>query len=250
MAEPPLLEVKDLRKSFGALAASDGLSFKVAQGTVHGLIGPNGAGKTTAISQIFGETKPDGGQILFDGRDITRWATTRRVRSGLQRSYQITSVFDAFTVIDNVSLAVQAASRSNTPFWSPARLDRRLTEPAQALVARLGLADFADREARELSHGQRRQLELAIVLAGAPRLLLLDEPMAGLGPTETEAMTAILRDVAKGVTILLVEHDMDVVFALAERITVLAKGRALADGSPEEIRADPAVREAYLGDHA
>jgi len=252
-ANPTLcLEVRGLTKRFGALAASDDLSFQVQDGHIHALIGPNGAGKTTAMAQIFGEVKPDAGQVLFGGVDITHWPTPKRAQAALQRSYQITSVFPELTVLDNVALAVQAKSGRSYRFWSNARQDTDLREPAMAALDRVGLGatDLASRSVTELSHGQKRQLELAMVLATQPRLMLLDEPMAGLGPAETQQMSAILADLRGGVTILLVEHDMDVVFGIADLVTVLVKGRALATGTPDEIRANADVRAAYLGDAA
>jgi branched-chain amino acid transport system ATP-binding protein len=243
-----LLETSDLVKRFGGITATDRLSLAVAEGELHAVIGPNGAGKTTLIAQLAGELTPDQGRIRFAGADVTRLPTPERARSGLARSFQITSICRAFSALDNVALAVQARSGHSFRFWRPARRDERIRAPARALLDRLGLAARADAPAVTLSHGEQRQLELAIALAIMPRLLLLDEPMAGLGPEESARMVALLRELKRDHTILLVEHDMDAVFALADRISVLVYGRCIATGTPAEIRADRAVREAYLGD--
>ena len=245
---PPLLSTDSLVKRFGGLAATDGLSLSVAEGELHALIGPNGAGKTTLIGQLSGELTPDSGSILFDGRDVTRLPVHKRARRGLARSFQITSIFPSFTALDNVSLAVQAHAGHSFRFWRDAARDRRLTDPARAVLERVGLGARADTRADALAHGEKRQLELAMALATGPRLLLLDEPMAGMGPEDSARMVELLQELKGGVTILLVEHDMDAVFALADRITVLVRGKDLASGTPAEIRTDPAVREAYLGD--
>ena len=245
---PPLLSTDSLVKRFGGLAATDGLSLSVAEGELHALIGPNGAGKTTLIGQLSGELTPDSGSILFDGRDVTRLPVHKRARRGLARSFQITSIFPSFTALDNVALAVQAHAGHSFRFWRDAARDRRLTDPARAVLERVGLGARADTCADALAHGEKRQLELAMALATGPRLLLLDEPMAGMGPEDSARMVELLQELKGGVTILLVEHDMDAVFALADRITVLVRGKDLASGTPAEIRNDPAVREAYLGD--
>lgn len=246
MAEP-LLIARGLTKRFGALAATDALSLEVESATIHALIGPNGAGKSTTVAQLSGELKPDAGAIQFAGHDITAWPAWRRALAGLHRSYQITSLFPAFTAEDNVALAVQAAAGHSFRFFAPARRDRALRDPARALLAQVGL-ERPEAPVAELSHGERRQVELAMVLAGAPRMLLLDEPMAGMGQAESRRLTEILRGLKGRLTILLVEHDMDIVFALADRITVLDKGQAIATGAPHEIRESRAVRAAYLGD--
>ena len=243
-----LLETSDLVKRFGGITATDRLSLAVAEGELHAVIGPNGAGKTTLIAQLAGELTPDQGRICFAGADVTRLPMPERARSGLARSFQITSICRAFSALDNVALAVQARSGHSFRFWRPARRDERIRAPARALLDRLGLAARADIPAATLSHGEQRQLELAIALGTRPRLLLLDEPMAGLGPEESARMVALLRELKREHTILLVEHDMDAVFALADRISVLVYGRCIATGTPAEIRADRAVREAYLGD--
>ena len=247
MPEAPLLVAEGLRKRFGAVAAADGFSLSVAAGEIHALIGPNGAGKTTAIGQLSGEIAPDAGRVVFDGHDVTRLSIGAHVRLGLSRSYQITTVFQDFTAEDNVAVGVQAYASHQFRFWRPARRDATLREPAQRILERVGLSARADMRAADLAHGEKRQLELAMALSVSPRMVLLDEPMAGLGPTETAAMVGLLRRLREEVTILLVEHDMDVVFALADRVSVVVYGRTIATGTPEQIRADRDVREAYLG---
>ena len=243
----PLLVVTDLVKRFGGLAATDGLSLDVTTGETHALIGPNGAGKTTLIAQLQGELSPDEGTIFFKGQEITHAPAHARAKLGMARSFQITSVFPEFTVLQNVALAVQAREGHGFRFWSQASRDPRLLEPARVALDTIGLIHRAGREARDLSHGERRQLELAMALAMRPSLLLLDEPMAGMGRQEGLRMTRILESLKGAYSILLVEHDMDAVFALADRCSVLVAGRAIATGAPDEIRNDPAVRDAYLG---
>ncbi|PWC30278.1 ABC transporter ATP-binding protein [Teichococcus aestuarii] len=243
----PLLLVEGLHKRFGGLRATDDLSLAVRMGELHALIGPNGAGKSTAIGQITGEIRPDAGRILFAGRDITRLPPARRVRRGLSRTFQIVQLLDEATTLENVALAVQAQQGHSFRFWRDARRDERLRQPARLLLLQAGVEPALwERPAGDLSAGARKQLELALALAAAPRLLLLDEPMAGLGPSESRAMTETLRGLKGRMAILLVEHDMEAVFALADRVSVLVDGRCLASGPPEEIRADPAVRAAYL----
>jgi branched-chain amino acid transport system ATP-binding protein len=247
MAEA-LLDIRGLYKSFGGVTATDNVSLDIQQGELHAVIGPNGAGKTTLIAQLSGELQPDAGEVLLDGRDITSVPTHRRSHFGMARSFQITSVFMNMSVIDNVSLAVQAHDGTSFQFWQPAASERRLREPAMEILARVGLAGRAGTPAAAMSHGERRQLELAMALATKPRFLLLDEPMAGMGVEESAAMVEILKGLKGDKTILLVEHDMDAVFALADRITVLVYGRVIATGKPEEIRSNKAVRDAYLGE--
>jgi branched-chain amino acid transport system ATP-binding protein len=244
-----ILEAIGLTKCFGAVTASDGLNLAVRHGVIHALIGPNGAGKSTAVAQLSGEMAPDAGRIRFEGRDVTDWPTHRRARAGLQRSYQITSVFPAFTALDNVALAIQAQRPHSFRFWTDARLDDSLRAPALAVLERVGLGERAAVKVTDLAHGEQRQLEIAMVLATGPTVLLLDEPMAGMGRAESRRMMEILKPLKGEVTILLIEHDMDVVFALADVVTVLVKGRAVATGTPDDIRADVAVRRAYLGDY-
>lgn len=246
----PHLAVQGLCKRFGALAAVDGLELSIARGTLHALIGPNGAGKSTALALIAGEQSADGGSIRFEGRDLTHLPVGKRARLGLQRSYQITSIFPDFTVLQNVAIAVQARQGRHFTLVRKAGGDRSLTDPALAVLTELGLAEQAGRPARDLAHGAQRQLELAMALAAGPSLLLLDEPMAGMSALETRSMAAILDGLRGRVTVLLVEHDMDVVFALSDQVSVMVKGRLLASGPPVAIRADPAVRAAYLGGDA
>jgi branched-chain amino acid transport system ATP-binding protein len=214
---------------------------------LHAIIGPNGAGKTTLIGELTGEIRPDSGRIRFDGVDITALPVWRRSMLGLARSFQITSLFLDFTALDNVALAVQAHSGHSFRFWRDARSEPELREPARAALDRVGLAGRADVLVANLSHGEHRQLEIAMALATRPRLLLLDEPMAGMGPEESARMVGLLRQLKRELTILLIEHDMEAVFALADRITVLVYGRVLATGTPAAIRADEEVRRAYLG---
>jgi len=243
----PLLQVRDLTKRFGGVLACDCICLEVPAGELHAIIGPNGAGKSTLISQLAGEINPDAGRISFDGRDITRIPSHRRSALGLARSFQITSLFLDFTVLDNVALAVQAHAGHSFRFWRPARSDVKLRGPALAALARVGLESRAHVVCANLSHGEHRQLEIALALATAPRMFLLDEPMAGLGPDESARMIALLRELKREQTILLIEHDMDAVFRLADRITVLVDGRVIASGKPDAIRSDEAVRHAYLG---
>jgi branched-chain amino acid transport system ATP-binding protein len=243
-----LLEVESLVKRFGGVVASDRISLALTQGELHAIIGPNGAGKTTLIGQLTGEIAPDAGSVRFDGRDITAVPVYRRSAIGLARSFQITSLFMDFTALDNVALAVQAHAGHSFRFWRDARRDRALREPALAALAEVGLAERSHMTVADLSHGERRQLEIAMALATKPRMLLLDEPMAGMGPEESARLIEILRRLKGGMTILLIEHDMDAVFALADRISVLVYGRIIASGDPGAIRADPAVRQAYLGE--
>jgi branched-chain amino acid transport system ATP-binding protein len=244
----PLLKVDNLAKHFGGIVATDDLSLAVAPGELHAIIGPNGAGKTTLISQLSGQLTPDSGRIRFADTDITALPMYKRSALGLARSFQITSLFLDLSVLDNVALAVQAHAGHSFHFWRNARLDSELRQPALAALERAGLGARADRPASLLSHGEHRQLELAMALAGSPRMLLLDEPMAGLGPEESARMVGMLRVLKGELTILLVEHDMEAVFALADRITVLVYGRVIASGTPADIRANAAVRDAYLGE--
>ncbi|MBV9348897.1 MAG: ABC transporter ATP-binding protein [Pseudolabrys sp.] len=243
-----LLQVAGLSKRFGGIVASDAIDLDVVPGELHAVIGPNGAGKTTLIAQLTGQLHADSGTIRFAESDITKMPMHERSLIGLARSFQITSLFLDLTVLENVLLAVQAHAGHSFRFWSDARSDAALREPAMAALARVGLADRALQRASALSHGEHRQIELAMALAGKPRMLLLDEPMAGMGPDESARMVAMLRELKGGLTILLVEHDMEAVFALADRITVLVYGRVIASGRPEEIRANAEVRRAYLGE--
>jgi branched-chain amino acid transport system ATP-binding protein len=243
-----LLEIEGLSKRFGGVVASDAIALAVPQGELHAIIGPNGAGKTTLIGQLAGEIVPDAGRIGFAGRDITGLPIFRRSQLGLARSFQITSLFLDFTAIENAALAVQAHAGHSFRFWRDARSQPELRTPARAALARVGLAGRADVIVSKLSHGEHRQLEIAIALATTPRMLLLDEPMAGMGLDESARMVKTLRELKRELTILLIEHDMEAVFALADRITVLVYGRIIASGTPEAIRANAEVRQAYLGE--
>jgi len=243
-----LLTIEGLTKRFGGVVASDRITLDVLPGELHAIIGPNGAGKTTLVGQLAGEIAPNFGRVHFAGRDITALPTFRRSALGLARSFQITSLFLDFTAHDNVALAAQAHAGHSFRFWRDARGEPELREPARAALARVGLGARADVIVSRMSHGEHRQLEIAMALATRPRMLLLDEPMAGLGPEESARMVALLRELKQELTVLLIEHDMEAVFALADRITVLVYGRIIASGSPNAIRADAEVRKAYLGD--
>jgi branched-chain amino acid transport system ATP-binding protein len=245
---PDLLQVESLAKRFGGIVATDDLSIAIPEGQLHAVIGPNGAGKTTLIAQLSGQLTPDSGRVQFAGNDITALPMPARSALGLARSFQITSLFLDLSVLDNVALAVQAHVGHSFHFWRDAREQPELRDPARAALARVGLKARENLLASALSHGEHRQLELAMALASKPRMLLLDEPMAGLGPEESARMVTMLRELKKELTILLVEHDMEAVFALADRITVLVYGRVIASGRPEEIRNNPQVRDAYLGE--
>jgi branched-chain amino acid transport system ATP-binding protein len=244
----PLLRVDNLVRRFGGIVATDHVCLDVAKGEIHAIIGPNGAGKTTLISQLTGHLAPHGGSVYLAGRDITTMPAYRRCALGLARSFQITSLLPDFTAADNVALAAQAHDGSSFRFFGNARKERRLREAAQTALARVGIGHRADVLVARLSHGEQRQLELAVALATRPQLLLLDEPMAGLGVTESAAMVKLLAELRREVSIVLVEHDMAAVFALADRISVLVYGRIIASGMPDAIRANDEVRRAYLGD--
>ncbi len=243
-----LLQIQGLSKHFGGVVASDDIMLDVAAGELHAVIGPNGAGKTTLIGQLTGEIAPQKGRIRFAGVDITDMPAWQRSMLGLARSFQITSLFPEFSVLDNVALAVQAHAGHSFRFWRDARSEPELREPARAALARVGMAGKADSIVSRLSHGEHRQIEIAMALATTPRMLLLDEPMAGLGPEESARMLALLRELKRQYTIVLIEHDMEAVFVLADRISVLVYGRVIATGAPEMIRANAQVRQAYLGE--
>lgn len=248
MTENIKLEIRDLRKSFGAVHATRLVNLQVRKGELHALIGPNGAGKTTLLSQISGEIRPDAGQILLDGQDITRLPAKRRAAAGLARSFQISQLYLDFTAETNVAMAIQAHSPHRYNLWRNAWRDPRLREPAHAELERVGLAHRAHVRVGDLAHGEKRQLELAMALALQAPVLLLDEPMAGLGIDESQRMTSLLQQLKGQYAILLVEHDMDAVFALADRITVLVYGETIFTGTPDEVRRNADVRAAYLGD--
>jgi branched-chain amino acid transport system ATP-binding protein len=242
-----LLSIRGLNKRFGGLIATNDFNLDVHRGETHALIGPNGAGKTTLIAQLQGELSPTSGQIVLAGRDITREGAAQRARSGIARSFQISSVFPQFTVLANVALAVQAQEGHSYRFWRAAEKDERLLAPARQALSCIGLEQRTDVVAADLSHGERRQLELAMAIVLKPSLLLLDEPMAGMGRQDSQHMTHILAGLKGHCTILLVEHDMNAVFALADRITVMVAGRAIKTAMPDAIRTDPEVQSVYLG---
>ncbi|HEU5196966.1 MAG TPA: ABC transporter ATP-binding protein [Methylomirabilota bacterium] len=246
----PLLAVRGLVRRFGGLVATDGVDLDVAEGETLAVIGPNGAGKTTLIAQLSGDLAPNAGSIRFAGEDVTALPAAARSHRGLARSFQITSIFREFTALDNVALAVQAHAGHSYHFWRRAREERALREPAREMLARVGLAARAEVVAGALAHGEQRQLEIAMALATRPRLLLLDEPVAGMGIDESQRMVQLLRSLRGAHTMVLVEHDMDAVFALADRISVMVYGRVVATGAPEAIRANAEVRRAYLGEDA
>ena len=249
MAEP-ILEIRNLSKHFGALRATDDVSLDRRPGEIHALIGPNGAGKSTLIHQIAGTLRPSAGTIRFLGRDIGGLGVPERTRLGLGRTFQISSLTPEFSALRNVMLAVQARQGTSFRFFRPVMRDRSLTEPAMAMLERVGLAGRAEIPAGELSHGERRQLEIAIALALGSKTFLLDEPMAGMDSEGSKTLTGFLDALRQEAPILLVEHDMDAVFALADRISVLVYGRIIATGTVDEVRADPEVRRAYLGEEA
>jgi branched-chain amino acid transport system ATP-binding protein len=247
MAEP-VLSLKGLRKNFGGLRVTDDVSLEVRPGEIHAVIGPNGAGKTTLIHQISGFLRPDSGQVFLAGTDVTRLAPEQRARAGLSRSFQITSILPAFTALENVALAVQARSGTSFRFFGRASDEAGLNGVAMAKLEEVGLAGRAAVPAGVLSHGEKRALECAIALAMEPKVLLLDEPMAGAGHDEGQRLISLMQGLKAKIPMLLVEHDMDAVFRVADRVSVLVYGRIIATGAPDEIRADRAVREAYLGE--
>ncbi|MBV9984373.1 ABC transporter ATP-binding protein [Bradyrhizobium sp.] len=247
MAEP-LLRVDNLVRRFGGIVATDHVCLDVGRGELHAIIGPNGAGKTTLISQLTGHLAPHAGSIHLDGRDISALPAWRRSALGLARSFQITSLLSDFTAADNVALAAQAHAGHSFRFFANARKEARLRDAARAALERVGLGHRADVVVAKLSHGEQRELELAVALASRPQLLLLDEPMAGLGVTESARMVKLLKELRREVSIVLVEHDMEAVFALADRISVLVYGRVIASGAPDAIRQNEEVKRAYLGD--
>jgi branched-chain amino acid transport system ATP-binding protein len=244
----PLLQVQNLRKSYGALQVTDDITLDVLPGELHAIIGPNGAGKTTLIHQLSGMATSDGGAIRFAGSDIMQSSMPERVRLGLARSFQITSILAGFTVLENAALAVQARSGSSFRFFRDAAREEALHREAMKALARFRLDDRAHFPAGSLSHGEKRQLELAIAMATNPRLLLLDEPLAGTGHEESAVVTELLRELKGEHTIVLIEHDMEAVFALADRISVLDYGKLITTGEPEAVRADRQVRGLYLGE--
>jgi branched-chain amino acid transport system ATP-binding protein len=245
-----LLDVRGLNKSYGGIKATDDLDLQVRHGEIHALIGPNGAGKTTLVSQLAGDVSSDSGRIVFDGADIGALKPHERARRGLVRSFQITRLFRSFSVLDNVALAVQAVNGSSLSAWRPAHADQALFDRAGEVLALLGLSDKHAHRTEQLSHGEQRALEVGMALASRPRLLLLDEPMAGMGPDEAARMEALIAGLRGGSTVLLIEHDVDAVFRLADRVSVLVAGRIVATGDPSSVRGNRAVIEAYLGEDA
>jgi branched-chain amino acid transport system ATP-binding protein len=255
-----VLELRNVSKRFGGVVATDDVTLEVARGEVHALIGPNGAGKTTLIAQISGQLAADSGRIVFDGEHIPALKAPARVRAGLARSYQVTSLFRRFTVLENLSLAVQARRGSSFSFWRPLAAETALDDEARTIAGEVGLSEKIHSIASNLAHGDQRALEVGLALATRPRLLLLDEPMAGMGPQESARMIALIEQMrermrdpvregaGERLTVLLVEHDMDAVFRLASRISVLVNGRLIASGTAQAIRVDPEVKKAYLGD--
>ena len=242
------LTVRQLVKRFGGVTATDHLDLEIRPGEIHAVIGPNGAGKSTLINQLSGELLPDSGSIQVDGKEVSHEPVHLRARMGIARSYQISSVFMEFTALQNVMLAVQGQSGKSLSFWKPVMKDASLIEPAQKLLAKVGLGGEADIRVSSLAYGARRQLEIAMTLALQPKIMLLDEPMAGMSHIESEAMVSLLQQLKGQYGILLVEHDMDAIFALADRISVVVYGRPIACGTPDAIRNDLEVRAAYLGD--
>lgn len=247
---PPLLKVDGLVRSFGALRVTDNVSLSVADRELHAIIGPNGAGKTTLINQISGELPPDAGRVVFDGTEVTRLRVQQRARAGLLRSFQITSVFERFTVLENATLAALGTRANGFGFWQPLMKRRDLVEAAQQALTATGLDAKADSPVEAIGYGERRQLELAMALASKPKFLLLDEPMAGMSPQESAVVVELLKKLKQSYGILLIEHDMDAVFALADTISVLVNGRILLQGPPSEIRDHPEVRAVYLGEES
>ncbi|HEX6692218.1 MAG TPA: ABC transporter ATP-binding protein, partial [Burkholderiales bacterium] len=241
-----MLRLERVSKRFGGVVATDEVSLEVSEGEVHALIGPNGAGKTTLIGQISGTLTPDAGEVFFEERTITRESQHKRVAAGLARSYQITSIFRRFSVLDNLALAVQARSGSSFSFWRPVAKEKALFDQAALILEEVGLAAKKDQTAATLAHGEQRALEVGLALATQPKLVLLDEPMAGMGPEESQRMIELIARIRRRVTVLLVEHDMDAVFRLAGRISVLVSGRIIATDTPERIKANEEVRRAYL----
>jgi branched-chain amino acid transport system ATP-binding protein len=247
MTARALLRARGLSKHFGSLAAVEDVSLDVRAGEIHAIIGPNGAGKTTLLNLLSGELAPTAGTLEFDGADITRWSSDRRAVAGMGRSFQHSAVFDDLDTFENARLAAQTRLPSSMKFFRSASRYEAVNAAAARVLEELDLKAYAATPAGEISHGAQRQLEIAMLLAIAPKLMLLDEPTSGMGRSETAELIAILRRISANHTLILVEHDMDVVFSLADRITVMVNGRVLASGAPAEVRANPEVRTAYLG---
>ena len=244
----PILKINGLSKQFGGITATNDIDLDITDGEIHAVIGPNGAGKTTLNSQLSGDLQADAGAIVFQGNLINNMSSNKRSLLGIARTFQITSLMLDMSTLENVMLAVQAHSGHSYCFWQDARQDDQLVEPALKVLKQVGLLGRKNIMTRELSHGEHRQLEIAMALATQPKLLLLDEPMAGMGAEETQKLIAILKTLKTGKTMILIEHDMNAVFSLADRITVMVYGKIIATGSPKEIRANQKVKAAYLGD--
>jgi branched-chain amino acid transport system ATP-binding protein len=247
MSSAVLLDVRKLNKRFGGVVATDQVDLQIAQGEIHALIGPNGAGKTTLVAQLAGQLTSDSGSVHFDGTDITHMATHLRARRGLVRSFQITRLFKSMSVLDNLALAIQASLGLVFSAWRSVKQDVDLQDRAMAILVRLGLADKHDWRIEQLSHGEQRALEVGMSLAGNPKLVLLDEPLAGMGLQESEAMTQLIDSLRRDFSVLLIEHDVEAVFRLADTVSVLVSGRIVASGKPADVRTNPAVTAAYLG---
>jgi branched-chain amino acid transport system ATP-binding protein len=244
----PTLEIRNLQKRYGGLKASDDLSLDLKKGEVHAVIGPNGAGKSTLVAQISGLVSPDQGSIVLKGQNITKWSAARRARCGIARTFQITSMFRDFSALDNVLLAYQCAHRGHAfRFFKPARQDKRALAQAHDHLHRVGLSALTNVKAAHLSGGQQRAMEIAMAIAADPDVLLLDEPMAGMGREDTARLVVLLSELRNDYAMLLIEHDMDVIFRLSDRISVLMAGQVIASGSPDEVRSSALVQEAYLG---
>lgn len=249
MSAQILLRGKNLTRRWGGLVAVNNVSIDLARGSVHAVIGTNGAGKSTLINLLSGEFPPSSGEVELLGQDISQWPQPRRARAGLGRSYQRNTIYPSFTVLENCRLSAQAQHQQAWAFWRSAETDPVTQQIGHEAAVRVGLGDVLHRQAGYLSHGQKRQLEIAMCLATAPQVLLLDEPLAGMGAEETERMLTLLKELKHDHAILLVEHDMDAVFRIADRITVMVNGNVIASGTPDEVRNNPDVRSAYLGDH-
>ena len=247
MSSTVLLDVRRLNKRFGGVVATDQVDLQIAQGEIHALIGPNGAGKTTLVAQLAGQVPSDSGSVHFDGADITHMATHLRAHRGLVRSFQITRLFKSMSALDNVALAIQASLGQVFSAWRPVKQDVESHDRAMAILERLGLADKHHWRIEQLSHGEQRALEVGMALAGKPKLVLLDEPLAGMGLQESEAMTQLIDSLRRDFSVLLIEHDVEAVFRLADTVSVLVSGRIVASGKPADVRANPAVTAAYLG---
>ena len=244
-----LLRGKNLTRRWGGLVAVNNVSLDLARGSVHAVIGTNGAGKSTLINLLSGEFPPSSGEVELLGQDISQWPQPRRARAGLGRSYQRNTIYPSFTVLENCRLSAQAQHPQAWAFWRNAEADPITQQIGHDAAVRVGLGEVLHRQAGYLSHGQKRQLEIAMCLATAPQVLLLDEPLAGMGAEETERMLTLLQELKQDHAILLVEHDMDAVFRIADCITVMVNGNVIASGTPDEVRNNPDVRSAYLGDH-